>query len=174
VTTAPDLWLDTLDSPLGALVLGVRPSDAHVCLLEFADAEARVQRALQARFPGGSFARRENPAGHADRVRAYFAGELDALAELPVDAGGTPFQQCVWRALREIPPGATRSYAALARAIGRPRAVRAVGAANGRNPIALAVPCHRVIGASGALTGYGGGLERKRWLLHHERAALSV
>ena len=88
-------------------------------------------------------------------------------------ANPTPFQQRVWSELREIPVGATRSYADIARGVGRPTATRAVGAANGRNPIAVIVPCHRVIGANGTLTGYGGGLERKRWLLAHEGAAVA-
>jgi len=87
-----------------------------------------------------------------------------------VQTAGTPFQRAVWRALREIPRGATESYSKLAQRIGRPTAVRAVGLANGSNPIGIVVPCHRVIGANGSLTGYGGGMERKRWLLEHERA----
>jgi methylated-DNA-[protein]-cysteine S-methyltransferase len=98
----------------------------------------------------------------------YFAGELAALNELPVRTAGTPFQREVWRALREIPHGTTVSYGKLAEQIGRPKAVRAVGLANGSNPIGVVVPCHRVIGSNGSLTGYGGGIERKRWLLEHE------
>ena len=106
------------------------------------------------------------------QLLAYFAGELTTFA-VPVAASGTAFQQLVWAALREIPFGATTSYGALARAVGRPGASRAVGLANGRNPIAIIVPCHRVIGADGSLTGYGGGLTRKRWLLAHEQAVLA-
>jgi len=101
------------------------------------------------------------------QLRAYFAGELRDF-ELPLAAEGTPFQQRVWRALCDIPYGETISYGELARRIGQPAASRAVGLANGRNPISIVVPCHRVIGANGSLTGYGGGLERKRWLLAHE------
>jgi len=93
---------------------------------------------------------------------------------VPVRAGGTPFQRVVWAALREIPPGRTTSYGQLAARLGRPGASRAVGLANGANPVAIAVPCHRVIGADGTLTGYGGGIERKRWLLEHERASLAA
>lgn len=105
------------------------------------------------------------------RLEAYFAGDLDALSAIEVrPASGTAFQRRVWEELRRIPAGETISYAELARRIGRPSAVRAVGAANGRNPIALVVPCHRVIGKDGSLTGYAGGLERKRWLLEHEGA----
>lgn len=100
---------------------------------------------------------------------AYFAGRLTAFT-VPLAAAGTSFQQRVWAALRRVPFGTTTSYGALARALGRPGAARAVGLANGRNPIAIIVPCHRVIGADGTLTGYGGGLERKRWLLAHDQA----
>jgi methylated-DNA-[protein]-cysteine S-methyltransferase len=101
------------------------------------------------------------------QLQAYFAGALRDF-DLPLAAQGTPFQQGVWRALCAIPYGETISYGELARRIGQPTAVRAVGLANGRNPIAIVVPCHRVIGANGSLTGYGGGLARKRWLLAHE------
>lgn len=111
-----------------------------------------------------------DPHGAVDALRAYFAGDLRALDHLPVAAPGTEFQRECWRALRAIPPGTTTTYAALAESIGRPEAVRAVGAANGANPIAIVVPCHRVIGADGRLVGYAGGLERKRALLHHEGA----
>ncbi len=105
----------------------------------------------------------------ATQLAAYFAGELQAF-DLPLAAGGTAFQQRVWAALKEIPFGQTWSYGQLALHIGAPGASRAVGLANGRNPLSIVVPCHRVIGANGSLTGYGGGLERKRWLLAHEQA----
>jgi methylated-DNA-[protein]-cysteine S-methyltransferase len=110
-----------------------------------------------------------NPGGLSSALRAYFDGDLAAIDGLPVAASGTAFQTAVWRALRDIPRGETRSYSQLARQIGHPSAVRAVGLANGSNPIGVVVPCHRVIGADGSLTGYGGGIERKRWLLEHER-----
>jgi methylated-DNA-[protein]-cysteine S-methyltransferase len=100
----------------------------------------------------------------------YFAGAADAFASLPVDPQGSEFQRRVWRALREIPLGATASYGEIARKVGSPAAARAVGDANRRNPIAIAIPCHRVIGGDGSLVGYAGGLERKRWLLAHEAA----
>ncbi|MBC53507.1 MAG: cysteine methyltransferase [Gammaproteobacteria bacterium] len=103
-----------------------------------------------------------------DQLAAYFAGELQHF-DVPLAGIGTQFQQRVWQALCEIPYGVTESYGALAARIGKPSASRAVGMANGRNPIGIIVPCHRVLGASGALTGYGGGLERKQWLLAHER-----
>jgi methylated-DNA-[protein]-cysteine S-methyltransferase len=101
-------------------------------------------------------------------LAAYMDGELAALDSLAVSTGGTTFQKQVWRALREIPTGTTTSYGELAKRIGRPSAVRAVGLANGANPIGIVVPCHRVIGANGSLTGYAGGLQRKRWLIAHE------
>jgi methylated-DNA-[protein]-cysteine S-methyltransferase len=107
-----------------------------------------------------------------EQLWAYFAGELLDF-DLPLDAAGTPFQQRVWSALRSIPYGQTVSYAEIARRIDLPTASRAVGAANGRNPIALIVPCHRVIGANGTLVGYGGGLDRKQWLLRHEAEILA-
>jgi len=104
----------------------------------------------------------------AEQLRAYFAGELTAF-ELKLEPHGTTFQQRVWGALRDIPYGATTTYSRLATELGDPNAMRAVGLANGRNPIAIVIPCHRVIGADGGLTGYGGGLHRKQWLLAHER-----
>lgn len=107
------------------------------------------------------------------RLRAYFDGDLRALDALPAAPAGTAFQQSVWRLVRQIPAGQTRSYGELARALGRPGASRAVGAANGANPVCLVIPCHRVIGASGALTGYAYGIDRKRWLLAHESSSVA-
>ena len=104
-----------------------------------------------------------------EQLAAYFAGELRVF-DVPLTAEGTAFQQRVWQALRDIPYGVTESYGTLAGRIGKPSASRAVGMANGRNPIGIIVPCHRVLGASGALTGYGGGIARKQWLLAHEQA----
>ena len=104
-------------------------------------------------------------------LHRYFCGELDAFDGIEVDPEGTQFQRKVWAALRGIAPGTTSSYAAIAATVGSPRAVRAVGSANGRNPISLVIPCHRVIGSDGALRGYAGGVERKRWLLRHEGAS---
>jgi len=167
------LWVDPLDTPLGELLLAVRPDDARVCALEFADGRDRVRRALHARFPELELEPVRDPFGYSGRVRAYFAGELHALDDLPTAGGGTPFQERVWAALRDVRAGTTRSYGELARVLGCPGSARAVGLANGRNPIAIAVPCHRVIGAYGTLTGYGGGLPRKRWLLHHEGVLLT-
>jgi methylated-DNA-[protein]-cysteine S-methyltransferase len=104
----------------------------------------------------------------ADQLRAYFAGELRQF-DLPLALAGTPFQQRVWRELRRVPYGQTISYQELARRVGNPKASRAVGAANGQNPVAVIVPCHRIIASDGTLGGFGGGLERKEWLLNHER-----
>jgi methylated-DNA-[protein]-cysteine S-methyltransferase len=105
------------------------------------------------------------------QLTAYFAGSLTEF-DLPLQMQGTVFQQRVWEALKTIPYGTTLSYGALAQQIGQPKASRAVGLANGRNPVSIIVPCHRVIGANGKLTGYGGGIERKQWLLNHERLTL--
>lgn len=114
-----------------------------------------------------------DPAGAVTRLRRYFGGERGALEDQPVEMHGTDFQKLVWTALRGIRPGETWTYAQLAARIGRPQAQRAVGAANGANPIALFVPCHRVIAANGTLWGYGGGLAQKRWLLAHEGASFA-
>jgi methylated-DNA-[protein]-cysteine S-methyltransferase len=125
-------------------------------------------------FVEKSDASTEDPSGIADALRRYFAGDLDAIADLPVRFDrGTPFQQEVWAALRTIPVGETISYAELARRVGRPTGFRAVGSANGRNPVAVVVPCHRVIAADGSLGGYSGGLGNKRWLLAHEGVVLA-
>ena len=123
--------------------------------------------------PGASPKAGREPERVRAAVEAYFAGDVHALDGLTVTTGGTDFQRSVWKALRAIPAGETRTYGQLAAAIGSPKAVRAVGLANGRNPVGLIVPCHRVIGANGTLTGYAGGLERKRWLLQHEGASVA-
>jgi methylated-DNA-[protein]-cysteine S-methyltransferase len=166
------LLVDSFLSPIGSVSLA---SDGRaLCALDFEGRDDFARR-LRARFGEGAALRETaDPQGFTSRARAYFAGELDALADVPVDGGGSDFQRRVWTALREIPPGETRTYSALAARLGLPRAARAVGHANARNPIAVAVPCHRVIGADGTLTGYGGGLERKHWLLAHESARLPL
>jgi methylated-DNA-[protein]-cysteine S-methyltransferase len=161
----------TVKSPVGGLALFVR-GDA-LCGLVFADHAAALRKRLEARFGDVDFVAARDPAGAVTRLLRYLAGELDALDDLAVDCGGTPFQARVWKALRRIPVGSTWSYAQLARAVGEPSAVRAVGAANGQNPVSLVVPCHRVIASDGKLCGYGGGVERKKWLLVHEHALLA-
>lgn len=166
------LTLDRLDSPIGQ-VLAVVDVEGVLRALDFHDHEARMRRLLLRHY--GDVVLIEGPAPEEVRaaVAAWFGGELTALAVLRTATGGTEFQRRVWAALRDIPAGQTRTYGQLAAAIGQPTAVRAVGLANGANPVGIATPCHRVIGASGALTGYAGGVERKRWLLEHERAAVA-
>ena len=157
-------------SPAGSIVL-VERGRALVALV-FEDHWKGMSANLARRFGPFTFEENLQTEGAAKALRAYFSGDLRALDSIEVDTGGTPFQQEVWRALRRIPAGTTWSYARLAREIGRPPAVRAVAAANGANPVSIVVPCHRVIGSDGSLTGYGGGLPRKRWLLVHEGALL--
>ncbi len=159
---------DSFVTPLGPEALA---SDGRALLaLEFGRPEEHLLPRLRERLAGASLREGADPLGLSSRVHAYFAGALDALAECPVDGGGTPFQRRVWAALRGIPAGRTESYAALAVRVGAPGASRAVGRANGRNPIAIAVPCHRVVASDGSLSGYAGGVARKRWLLEHEGA----
>jgi methylated-DNA-[protein]-cysteine S-methyltransferase len=162
------LEYDEIPSPIGTVTFVA--CRGKVCALDLGRRRETSAARLADRFGAVELRRERDPRGYSDRLRAYFAGELPAIDGIPVDTGGTPFQLSVWSALREIPVGQTRSYAEIARAVGRPTATRAVGAANGQNPVALIVPCHRVIGADGSLTGYGGGLRRKRWLLDHEGA----
>lgn len=172
--TRPEtLTLDRLATPVGEVLLITGP-EAAVRALDFAGYEDRMHRLLARHSPGASLAEGRAPDSVRAAVLAYFAGDLTALDGLPVKTGGTDFQKAVWAALRAIPAGETRSYGQLASAIGSPRAVRAAGLANGQNPIAVIVPCHRVIGANGTLTGYAGGLERKRWLLAHEGVATAA
>ena len=163
------LSIDRIDSPIGSLNLVADGRGLRA--LDYADQEARMMRLLRARGDA-RIAEADDPQGFSSRLRAYLAGELDALDEIPVAAEGTPFQQAVWAALRGIAAGTTLTYNALARRLGKPAASRAVGLANARNPVAIVVPCHRVIGTDGSLTGYAGGLERKRWLLAHEGVQL--
>ena len=163
-------WHDRIASPVGTILV-VWDDDGALRALDFEDYDARMQRLLLRHYGTYTLLPAEAPAAVRDALAAFFAGDLDALAALPVRTNGTAFQHRVWAALRGIPAGRTSTYGALAAAIGAPTASRAVGLANGANPIAIVVPCHRVIGVNGALTGYGGGLARKRWLLEHERRA---
>jgi len=158
-------------SPAGSVVLVERGS-ALVGLV-FEDHWKRFHRDLERRFGTFTFEENLQAEGAAAALQRYFAGDLGALDKVEVDTHGTAFQESVWRALRRIPAGTTWSYARLAREIGRPSATRAVAAANGANPVSIVIPCHRVIGSDGSLTGYGGGLPRKRWLLAHEGAILA-
>ena len=167
-------FIDRVESPIGTILL-VHDPDERVRALDFHDFEGRMRRLLRLLYgeDGADFVIRGRKAPPAIRqaLAGYFAGDLTALDDVPVATAGTDFQREVWAALRKIRPGTTLSYGALAQKLGRPKAVRAVGLANGANPIAIMVPCHRVIGADASLTGYGGGVDRKRWLLIHEGAA---
>lgn len=164
------LQTNDIETPIGTMRVAAR--GGSLCAVGFVEHWGRLVTGLQQRFGEIHLEQHPDPAGACSHLAAYFAGDLDALDSLQVDAGGTQFQRQVWAALRTIPVGRTASYSDIARAIAHPAAVRAVGAANGLNPIAVVVPCHRVIRADGSLCGYGGGIERKRWLLEHERAVL--
>lgn len=167
------LFHDEFETPVGRVAL-LADAAGRLRAAGWTDGHSRMERllGLYAADPRHSVRRARNPGGLTAAITAYFEGELAALDGLPAEAAtGTPFQRLVWRTLRSIPLGATVSYGELARRIGNPSAVRAVGLANGSNPIAIVVPCHRVIGSDGSLTGYAGGLARKRWLLAHEKAA---
>jgi methylated-DNA-[protein]-cysteine S-methyltransferase len=166
------LFVNRIDTPIGKLLV-VTDSKENLRAVDWTDHEQRMQRLLRLHYGTSGF---QIEPGHktnglTDAINRYFAGELEAIDTLPVKTGGTVFQRQVWRALRKIRCGTTVSYAQLAERIGRPTAVRAVGLANGSNPVGVVVPCHRVIGSDGSLTGYGGGIERKRWLLEHEQHA---
>ncbi len=162
------LTLDRLASPVGEILVVV-DADGVVRALDFHDFEDRLRRLLRRHYGDVALTSGRAPEPVRQAVAAYFGGDLSAFDAVTVKTGGTEFQRTVWAALRAIPAGETRSYGQLAAAIGAPKAVRAVGLANGANPVGVIVPCHRVIGANGTLTGYAGGVERKRWLLAHER-----
>lgn len=163
--------LSRLSSPL-AYLLAITAPDGTLHALDFADFAERMHRLFARHHPGAAFTEGPPPAALSAAVAAYFAGDVAALDSVPVAGIGSDFQRRVWAALRQIPAGETRSYGQLAAAIGQPSASRAVGLANGANPIGIVVPCHRVIGTGGALTGYAGGVERKAWLLRHEGALM--
>jgi methylated-DNA-[protein]-cysteine S-methyltransferase len=157
--------LALLASPVGPLTIAAH--QGRVCAVWFGG-EDEARRFVSRWYPGEPIASADDPAGAAEALGGYFAGDLDALDHLDIELHGTAFQQRVWQRLRDVRAGTTASYQEIARSIGAPSAVRAVGAANGANPIPIIVPCHRIIGSNGSLTGYGGGLDRKRWLLAHE------
>jgi methylated-DNA-[protein]-cysteine S-methyltransferase len=163
------LTISHIETPTGPMML-LLDDAKQVRLFEWVDHHSRMDRLLARHYPKTTFSISDEapPAAYHKAIQAYFAGEIDALEALPVAFGGTAFQQTVWQALQTIPAGKTLSYGQLATQIGNPKAMRAVGLANGANPIGIIVPCHRVIGANGTLTGYGGGMERKHWLLRHE------
>ncbi|UBF29237.1 methylated-DNA--[protein]-cysteine S-methyltransferase [Kovacikia minuta CCNUW1] len=161
-----ELLIDRVDSAIGQIF--VVSDGKKLCALDFADYKARMLSLLEKRYRSFRLTEAANPQGFSDRLRAYLAGDLTSLDEIPVSTGGTPFQQQVWFTLRSIPVGTVATYGNLAEKIGKPKAYRAVGMTNALNPVAIVLPCHRVIGANANLTGYAGGLERKKWLLHHE------
>lgn len=156
-----------MKSPIGTNIL-VSDAEGRLRLHSFEDSRYPWRKVFARRYGDAELVEERDRFGHIGALERYFDGEITALDAIKVAFTGTPFQNKVWKALRKIPGGTTLSYGALARRIGEPKAVRAVGLANGSNPIGLIVPCHRVIGSDGSLTGYGGGLPRKRWLLDHE------
>jgi methylated-DNA-[protein]-cysteine S-methyltransferase len=164
------LRLDRLATPIGESVI-VTDEAGYLRAFDWADRDASMVRLLRLHY--GSVAPEPGaaPSNLKRLLRGYFEGDIDRLGAIEWRTAGTPFQRIVWTALTSIAPGETLTYGALAAKLGRPQSVRAVGLANGANPISVVVPCHRVIGANGSLTGYGGGIERKRWLLNHEGAA---
>lgn len=166
----PDFLSDRISTPIGDMVLVAR--DGVLLLLEFVDKGERVTREMRARFGDVALQPTQNPFGFSHIIRDYFAGDISAIDNLTTDGGGTAFEKQVWAELCKIPSGTTKSYGEIARKLGDINLSRAVGTANGKNPVAIVVPCHRVIGADGSMTGYGGGLERKEWLLRHEGALL--
>ena len=172
------LFRSVLSTPLGDML--ALASDEGLCALEFTTVHganrgrerlSRLNARLERWFPPHDIVDRETPTIARTRawLTAYFDGTSADINGLPLDMRGAPFERRVWVALQAIPPGQTTSYGAIAHALGSAGASRAVGAANGANPVSLIVPCHRVIGSTGSLTGYGGGLDRKTWLIDHER-----
>ena len=170
----PEIFgLDRLDTPIGTALL-VTDAKGALRALDWEDYEPRMRQLLRLQY-GDAVLQNAPASDHIKAaLKAYFAGELASLDSIEWRVAGTAFQRKVWTALRTIPVGTTTSYGALAAQLDMPAAVRAVGHANGSNPISIVVPCHRVIGANGSLTGYGGGLQRKRWLLQHEGVVLKA
>jgi methylated-DNA-[protein]-cysteine S-methyltransferase len=163
--------LDRLETPIGVALL-VTDSEGALRALDWEDHEPRLRQLLRLQYGAAALREARAPDDIRAALSGYFAGRLACLDSIKWRVAGTAFQRKVWTALRTIPVGTTMSYGALAAQLDMPKAVRAVGFANGSNPISIVVPCHRVIGADGSLTGYGGGLPRKRWLLEHEGVVL--
>ncbi len=164
-----DLYSTTIDSPVGLLTLVVSDAGIRAILWDAEGEDVRVRFAA-----AGAVDRPDHPilTDAVHQLEQYFAGERQDF-DLPLDTVGTEFQMSAWGALQTIPFGATVSYGEQARRLGNPKAVRAVGAANGRNPVSIVVPCHRVVGSDGSLTGFAAGLDTKAWLLNHERDVLA-
>jgi len=159
--------LDRLQTPIGIALL-VTDADGALRALDWEEHEPRMRQLLRLQYGAVALEDARSPAGIRAALTGYFKGDLDRLKAIKWRVAGTPFQRKVWTALPAIPPGTTLSYGALAARLGMPKAMRAVGHANGSNPLSVVVSCHRLIGANGSLVKYGGGLERKRWLLEHE------
>ncbi|AMO98067.1 methylated-DNA--protein-cysteine methyltransferase [Collimonas arenae] len=164
-----NLFLHRITSPLGTILL-VTDAEDRVRALDFDDYETRMRSLLSTHYGHYDLTPATIPSRAEPALQRYFAGELHALQDIDVATNGSAFQQRVWAALRQIPPARMTTYGKLALQLGQYNGARAVGSANGSNPIAIIVPCHRVVGANGKLTGFAGGLERKAWLLGHERA----
>lgn len=167
-TSTSPIETATLTTPAGPLFVAAHHGAVVAMTYRKEKDLAGLKGQLQRRFSGATFVPARDPAGAAGAVRRWIGGDASALRALKVSTAGTPFQEKVWRELRRIPAGRTISYAELARRIGHPTAIRAVASANARNPVAVLIPCHRVIGSDGTLTGYAGGLPCKAWLLRHE------
>jgi O-6-methylguanine DNA methyltransferase len=161
------LLLERWEAPIEPLLI-ITDEAGVLRALEFGAKEERLRESLRSQYGEYELESGQTPRSLTKALDAYFRGEIEALSDVPTATNGTDFQKQVWRALRTIPAGTTMSYGQLAAQIGRAGASRAVGAANGANPIPIVVPCHRVIGADGSLTGFGSGLPRKKWLLEHE------
>jgi methylated-DNA-[protein]-cysteine S-methyltransferase len=164
---------ERVPTPIGAMLV-VTDEQQRLRALDWEDYEVRMLRLLRLHYGEGRFelVTGRTPDAVREPLLAYMRGDVRAIEQIEVATGGTAFQREIWSALRKIPVGETLSYGGLAEKLGRPRAVRAVGLANGANPIGVVVPCHRVVGSNGSLTGYAGGLSRKRWLLEHEGVQL--
>jgi methylated-DNA-[protein]-cysteine S-methyltransferase len=164
-----EFLIDRLPTPAGEMIV-IADAEGNLRVIDWTEHEDRMKILLDRQYGRGTYTLKpaRDPGGLTSAMRRYFKGDLSVIEKLPTKTAGTPFQRSVWKALRKIKCGSTISYAELARRIGKPKAVRAVGLANGQNPVSVVVPCHRVIGSNGSLTGYGGGLPRKKWLLEHE------
>ena len=159
--------LDRLTTPIGIALL-VTDAEGALRALDWEDYEPRMRELLRLQYGAVDLSDLPAPTEMRTALSGYFEGDLGQLSRVAWRIAGTPFQQRVWTALAQIPAGTTMSYGAMAARIDMPKAIRAVGHANGSNPISVVLPCHRLIGADGSLVKYGGGLERKRWLLRHE------
>jgi methylated-DNA-[protein]-cysteine S-methyltransferase len=172
ISARPETFgVDRLETPIGIALL-VTDADGALRALDWEDYEPRMNELLRLHYGAVVLQDRPSPRDIRAALSGYFKGDLDRLNTIKWRVAGTPFQRKVWTALAKIPPGTTMSYGALAAQLDAPKAMRAVGHANGSNPISVVVPCHRLIGANGSLIKYGGGIERKRWLLAHEGVAL--